>query len=251
MDSARADIIARLQQDILKLEGFRPAANPLIDSVLGPLQKVFPMGAFPMGAIHEFQLDRIRVSCSRAATVGFMAALASPMLSRGGVMLWLGRMRSVFPPALMKFGVKPDQVIFVDIVKAGNVLWATEEALKCAAVAVVVAEVGGLDIASSRRLQLSAEKSQTTGFLIRNDLHPGLTTSTSRWRITPMPGVRQAGLPGVGFPQWKVELLKLRNGVTGIWHLQFIKGCFHEVMTREILHDGEVTERSVFTRRAV
>lgn len=251
MASARAEIVARLQQDILQLEGFRPAANPLLNDVLGPLEKVFPGGTFPMGVIHEFQLDRGRARSSMAATVGFTAALVSPMLINGGVMIWLGVARKVFPPALTRFGLRPDQVIFVDIMKARNVLWATEEALKCGAVTVVVAEVGRMDIAASRRLQLSAERSQTTGFLIRNDLHPGITTSTSRWRITSMPSIRLDGLPGVGYPQWNVELLKLRNGVTGKWSIHFRAGRFQEVKSVDAYEAAKVMDQKVSARRMV
>jgi len=229
MASARANIVAQLQQDILQREGFRPAASPLMNSVLGPLGKVFPSGAFPLGVVHEFQLDSERSGCSMAATVGFIAALVSPMLHGGGVMLWVSAARKVFPPALIGFGVKPDQVVFVDMRKARDAMWATEEALKCSAIAVVVAEVGGLDLTSSRRLQLSAEQSQTTGFLIRNDVHPGITSSASRWRITPAPGAEIDGLPGVGHPSWKVELLKLRNGRAGSWTIRYRQGKFEEV----------------------
>jgi protein ImuA len=229
MASARANIVAQLQQDILQREGFKPAANPLMNSVLGPLGKVFPSGAFPLGVVHEFQLDRERSGCSTAATVGFIAALVTPMLNGGGVLMWVSAARKVFPPALMGFGVKPDQVVFADIRKARDVMWATEEALKCSAIAVVVAEVGGLDLTASRRLQLSAEQSQTTGFLIRNDVHPGITSSASRWRITPAPSEEIDRLPGVGHPSWKVELLRLRNGMAGNWTIRYRHGKFEEI----------------------
>jgi len=55
-------------------------------------------------------------------------------------MLWVSAARKVFPPALIGFGVKPDQVVFVDMRKARDAMWATEEALKCSAIAVVVAD---------------------------------------------------------------------------------------------------------------
>ena len=229
MASEKAKIVAQLQQDILHREGFRPVASPVMNSMLGPLGRAFPSGAFPLGVVHEFQLDRERLGCSMAATVGFIAALVSPMLHAGGVMLWVSAGRKVFPPGLMRFGVKPDQVIFIDIRKARDVLWATEEALKCSAITVVVAEVGGLDLTASRRLQLSAEQSQTTGFLVRNDVLPGITSSATRWRITPAPSEGIDGLPGVGHPHWNVELLRLRNGMPGSWSIRYQHGKFESV----------------------
>ena len=201
----------------------------MMNSVLGPLGSRFPSGSFPLGVVHEFQLESEHIRCSMAASVGFIAALVSPILSGNEVMLWLSTVRKVFPPSLIGFGIRPDRVIFIDILKARDVLWATEEALKCSAVAVVVAEVGGLDLITSRRLQLSVEKSQTTAFLIRNDVHPGITSSASRWRIMTAPSSDIEDLPGVGYPQWRVELLKLRNGMSGSWIIRFKDGRFEEV----------------------
>jgi protein ImuA len=243
-----ASQIAQLRQDILHMEGFRPVVNPLMNSVLGPLEEVFPLGAFPLGVVHEFLLDRERLRCSMAASVGFIAALVSPMLGNGGVMLWLSASRKVFPPSLIRFGVRPDQVIFIDIRRARDVLWAAEEGLKCSAVSVVVAEVGGLDLTISRRLQLSAEQSQATGFLIRNDTHPGITSSASRWRITTAPSADFEDLPGMSFPQWRVELLKLRNGKTGTWTIRYINGKFEATPDQETYGSGSVIMRN--TRKA-
>ena len=228
MASARAEKIAQLQQDIHRMEGFRPAPNPVMNNVLGPLGEVFPSGAFPLGVLHEFLVDREGNRGAMAASVGFIAAIVSSILSGSGVMVWLSAERRVFPPSLIEFGVRPDQVIFVDIRNARNVLWATEEALKCSAVAVVAAEVGNLDLTISRRLQLSAEQSQATGFLIRNDFHPGITSSASRWRITGAPSIMIGDLPGIGHPQWQVDLLKLRGGRTGSWNIRYRLGRFEE-----------------------
>ncbi|MEJ1238252.1 Error-prone repair protein ImuA [Chryseolinea sp. T2] len=234
MALARAEKVAQLKQDIHRMEGFRPAPNPLMNTVLGPLEEAFPSGAFPLGVLHEFLVDREHRKSSMAASVGFIAAMVSSILSGNGVMLWVSAERKVFPPSLIGFGVKPDQVIFVDIKKARNVLWATEEALKCSAVAVVVAEVGGLDLTISRRLQLSAEQSQATGFLIRNDAHPGITSSATRWRISPTSSIQIDSLPGVGHPRWIVELLKLRGGMAGKWTIQYRHGRFEEVNVDEL-----------------
>jgi protein ImuA len=229
MDLARAEIFAQLQQDILQKEGFRSCPNPHMNRVLGPLEKTFPSGTFPLGVVHEFQPDQESLGSSRAATVGFISALAAPMLTGGRVMWWISMSQNIFPPALMGFGVKPDQVVFVNIRKARDLLWATEEALKCSAIAAVVAEVGRLDLTASRRLQLSAEQSKTTGFLIRSDLHPGITSSASRWRITSVPSDEIDGLPGLGYPQWKVELLRLRNGRPASWLIRYRRGRFESV----------------------
>jgi protein ImuA len=212
-----------------------------MNSVLGPLAAAFPSGAFPLGVLHEFLLGQERNKGSMAASVGFIAAMSSSILSDRGVMMWLSAERRVFPPSLIGFGVRPDQVIFVDIRKARNVLWATEEALKCGAVAVVAAEVGHLDLTVSRRLQLSAEQSQATGFLIRNDGYPGITSSASRWRISSASSVPIDALPGIGHPQWRVELLKLRVGNSGSWNIRYRQGRFEEVQLEEVIRSSNVS----------
>jgi hypothetical protein len=33
-------------------------------------------------------------------------------------------------------------------------------------------------------------------------------------------------LPGVGFPHWKVELLRIRNGIPGVWCVHWSGGRF-------------------------
>lgn len=238
MATARAEKVAQLQQEIRRMEGFRPASNPAMNSVLGPLAAAFPSGAFPLGVLHEFLLGHERNKGSMAASVGFIAAMVSSILSDRGVMMWLSAERRVFPPSFIGFGVRPDQVIFVDIRKARNVLWATEEALKCGAIAVVAAEVGRLDLTVSRRLQLSAEQSQATGFLIRNDIHPGITSSATRWRISSSSSVSIDALPGIGYPQWKVELLKLRGGNAASWNVRYRQGRFEEVQPEEFVRSS-------------
>ena len=117
-----------------------------------------------------------------------------------------------------------------------EILWAVEEALKCSALSVVVGEISEIDFTTSRRLQLAVEQSQVTGFIIRSNYRKLQTTAcVSRWKITPLtsvpvlPGNNQDDvdeLPGIGFPKRKVELLRMRNGKSGSWTIQWVKGRF-------------------------
>jgi protein ImuA len=36
-------------------------------------------------------------------------------------------------------------------------------------------------------------------------------------------------MPGVGFPRWNVELLKVRNGRPGTWQIEFTEGRFKHI----------------------
>jgi protein ImuA len=220
-------IISQLQREIFLLEGFKPGniINPAIE--LGPLINAFPNNTFPLGAIHEFLLSGAE---SIAATSGFVSGLLSGLMKGGGISLWISTSRTLFPPALKNFGISPDQFIFIDLQKEKDLLYIMEEALKCPALTAVVGELRDISFTASRRLQLAVEKSQVTGFVLHGS-SPNTTACLSRWKITSLPSYVFKDLPGVGFPQWKVDLLRIRNGRTGHWQLKWEKGKFHHIHT--------------------
>jgi protein ImuA len=84
-----------------------------------------------------------------------------------------------------------------------------------------------LSFNTSRRLQLAVETSCVTGFVLRHHARQINTTAcVSRWRITSLPSDLRDGLPGIGFPNWNVELLKVRNGHPGTWNIGWGAGKF-------------------------
>jgi protein ImuA len=227
MPVSRADIITQLQKEILVLQGFKSTNSPVLDIGLGPLKEAFPDGSFPLGAVHEFLTAGPETA---TATCGFIAGLLAPLMKHGGTALWVSDSRTLFPPALKSFGIQPDRFIFIDLQKERHVIWAMEEALKCGALTAVVGETKALSFTASRRLQLAVEQSQVTGFILRNNLRQVNTTAcVSRWKITPLPSIGAEELPGIGFPQWKVELLRLRNGKAGVWDIKWEGGKFQPV----------------------
>jgi len=217
-----ADIIAALQADILRLQGFNAAATTNGNIELGPILEAFPNRTFPIGAVHEFLSARIE---DTAATCGFIAAMLASLMGTNGVSLWIGSSRKLFPPALKNLGVEPHRFIFIDANKEKDVIWAIEEALKCAALTAVVGELHELSFTNSRRLQLAVEQSQVTGFILRSKSRIVNTTAcVSRWQITPLVSEPIDDLPGIGFPRWRVELLRIRNGKPGVWNMQYTNG---------------------------
>ena len=220
----QSDVFARLQTDILRLQGFRMPAHVTPDSGLGPICEAFPNGIFPTGAVHEFLSSRIE---DTAATAGFITGLLSALMMNNGTALWISSTRSLFPPALKTFGIEPDRIIFIDLQKEKDVIWAMDEALKCGAITAVIGEVNTLSFIESRRLQLAVEQSHVTGFVLRHQIQNINTTAcVSRWRITSLPSITVDDLPGIGFPQWRVELMRMRNGKTGTWDMQWRNGKF-------------------------
>jgi protein ImuA len=213
--TSKAQIISRLQQEILVLEGFKHGRDSIVDPGLGIINHAFPNKSFPKAAVHEFILSGLETA---AASSGFVMGLLSPLMNNGGVAMWISAGRQIFPPALKFFGVQPDQFVFIDLKKEAQVMWAMEEALKCPALTAVVGQIADVSFTASRRLQLAVEQSQVTGFILRNNpRHLTTTACVSRWKITPLPSYSEDGLPGVGFPEWRVELLRIRNGRPGVW----------------------------------
>jgi len=228
MTATKEETIAKLRRDIQQMESYsRPKAGLAGDLGLGLVASAFPDGIFPTGAIHEF------ISSSpedTAASGGFIAGLVQKLMMNGGACLWISYTRRIYPPALKLFGVDPDRVIFVDVPLQKDVLWVTEEALKCEGVATVICETKDLSFTESQRLQLAVEKSQVTGFVLRKDVRKINTTAcVTRWQIRPVRSRLRTGMPGVGHPRWQVELLKVRNGRPGNWTVEWKSQGFQTV----------------------
>lgn len=206
----------------------RPQKEALhnMDTGLWEVEKAFPDHTFPLGAVHEF-ISYARESA--AATNGFMAGLLAQLLKKGTA-VWVSNKRTIFPPALIQYGIDPERVIFIDVWKQKEVLWAIEEALKCNAVTAVIGELSELSFTESRRLQLAVEQSRVTGFIHRyTPKAENVTACVSRWKIAPVPGAIAGGLPGVGFSKWHVQLVKVRNGKPGSWQVEWIAGKFRNM----------------------
>jgi protein ImuA len=88
-----------------------------------------------------------------------------------------------------------------------------------------------ISFTSSRRLQLAVEQSRVTGFILRHaSRNLNTTACVSRWKITPLPSEPVEDLPGIGFPFWRVELLRIRNGKPGAWDVKWMHGRFEPVV---------------------
>jgi len=235
MPDTKRELISRLQKEILQWEGYKqppPGTRELVG--LGPVEAAFPNGVFPLGTVHELVCGNTEQA---TACGGFVTGLLSVLMQNGGACLWVGLSGNLFPSALKAFGVEPDRVIFITLSKDKDVLWVMEEALKCAGLAAVVGELREIDFKQSRRLQLAVEQSQVTGFVLRNQSNKmGSTACAARWQIKPLPGESVDGLPGLGFPRWQVELLKVRNGQPGNRIMEWSDNKFKPVEKQALQH---------------
>lgn len=214
-------VIEALQRKILALQGYKQQEDQPSAIGLGLIETAFPNNIFPKATVHELISYN---SEDAACTSGFIAMVLSKLMQPGASCLWISTVprRSIFPPALKAFGVDPERILFVDTKRPKDTLWAIEEALKCNALPVVVGELNELSFNDSRRLQLAVERSQVTGFIHRfRPKTQNAVACVSRWKITALPSELPNGKPGLGFPRWNIELLKVRNGLPHSWQVQW------------------------------
>ena len=223
MVSTRANIFSQLEKEILHLQKFKPPHEGGLDAGLGLIKEAFPNSCFPTGAIHEFFTSGNE---DAAATCGFISGIMSSLMKGGAPSVWISSSQSIFPPALKFFDIDPHKILFVQSKKPKDVLWTIEEALKCESVCTVVGEIGEVSLAESRRLQLAVEESRVTGFMLRRNPKNLATSFVTRWKIKSLPSFVDSKLPGIGFPCWNVELLKVRNGKVGSWEMMWRNGRF-------------------------
>jgi protein ImuA len=213
-------VLRQLQQEMLALQGLKkPEGDHGLSTGIRPMEQAFPGGIFPTGTVHEF----ISMAGEEAAaTHGFIAALLGKLLRQGGMCLWVGTERTIFPPALNHFGLAPHQVVFVDAARQKDALWAIEEGLKCDSLAAVVGDLKELSFTESRRLQLMVEQSRVTGFIHRcRPRSENTVACVARWKIRPLSSETREGMPGPGHPRWHARLLKVRNGKPGAWEVEW------------------------------
>ena len=230
MPALKADIITQLKKDILALQGFRPLVHAQDSIDLGTINHSFPHSQFPLGVNHEFICNSPE---SLTASSGFIAGILSSLLQKSSAAVWINSSQIIFPPALVNFGIDPARIIFIHLRDPKKILWTIEEALKCEGLTAVIGEVTPIDLTISRKLQLASERSRVTGFLLRNQPRQLNTTAcVCRWQVSPLQSEMKDDLPGVAFPRWRVELLKVRNGKPGIWQLEWANGKINEVVVK-------------------
>ncbi|MDQ1142469.1 ImuA family protein [Pedobacter agri] len=223
--ASKQHIIADLKKQILGMQGYGTLS--IQDDAFPQLKllaKAFPNQHFPLTGIHEFIANETE---DAAASTGFINAILSALMQTGGPSIWISATRNVFPPAMQRFALQPDQIIFIDLKNHKEILWVLEEALKCENLSAVVAEIPELSFSQSRRLQLVIEKSKVPAFIIRHQPQQlNNTTCLARWQIKHLPSILPDGMPGVGQPSWSIDLLKVRNAQPSSFKLSWNGTCF-------------------------
>jgi protein ImuA len=221
LNAGRDVVLSELRQRIERLErgGRKRVVLPFR---VGPIDAHLPGGGLALGAVHEFMEAggaSEHSACAALFVAGILARLKGPVL-------WCLKGRDLFAPALASVGLHPDRVIYAETGRESEILPAVEEGLRHRGLAGVVGEVARLGLTPSRRLQLAAEESGVSAFVIRRWRNEAERASgaepsaaTTRWRVTaalsrPLPA------PGIGRERWFVELIRCKGAEANAWTLE-------------------------------
>ena len=121
------------------------------------------------------------------------------------------------------------RLLVLRVPKPVDVLWAMEEALRCRALACVIAEMTGegevADLTATRRLALAAREgisAQNSGFglLIRHRTTLMPSAAATRWEIAAALSQPDA-YGGIGRARFDLSLHKNRRGPSGRWIIEW------------------------------
>ena len=196
------------------------------------IDAALPWGGLARAGLHEIT----------GPDLGSTTAFAALILGRTqNTVLWIGPDPDAWPPGLARFGLRPENLVFVHAGTAQDGLWAMEESLRCPAIGGALLELREIDLTAARRLQLAAESGGPIGLLLRAGAEAGQASpALTRWRVSPIPGT---GAPhDLGDPGWRLELLRCRGGRPGTWETRWRAST--DSLTTE---DEDVASDSRFT----
>lgn len=184
-------------------------------------------GGLKRGTIHEFMP---KGAPDMASAAGFIFGLAARAETPTAHTLYIqhdftaAEFGRPYLPGLTFSGVDTRALIYLNVPRAEDVLWAMSEALKCRGFAAVIAEFPPatrvLDLTMTRRLALAAQEGGGLGLILRHasDIEPN--AATTRWQIASAPSTPDI-FGGLGHPTFQLDLVKNRFGQCGQWRVEW------------------------------
>lgn len=218
----RRDTLTALKDTLARMErGVAPSALPHFSLGLPAMDEALD-GGLGQASLHEvFAAGPVH----GPAATGFSLALASrAWLFRmgAGPIVWVRQrlLDSEFGlphgHGMATFGLDPARVLLVGVRDATDALKAAHDAVQCAAVGIVLAEIWGepkaLDLTASRRLSMAAADSGVTILMTRIAADPQPSAGASRWQVGSAPSIPLAA-DAPGAPAFSVTLLRHRAGL--------------------------------------
>ncbi|MEM6763032.1 MAG: hypothetical protein AAF615_09145 [Pseudomonadota bacterium] len=164
----------------------------------------------------------------RAPTVSALGSCAGFALSliaaneRPGFVFWLshsyvsGEAGNIYGLGLNELVFDPAKFIYVSVPSVRDVFWCIEQAIKCEAVAAIVAEFHStktLELTATRRLSIRIEALQLPIYLIAAQTAPFPTTALTHWEISAASASTGSEFRSlVGAPAWSLNLTKNKKG---------------------------------------
>jgi protein ImuA len=232
IDGART-FLPELRERVRRMGRSAAAAHGVLPFGVAAIDRALPGGGLARGALHEIMgmggdEEDCALAAAFAATIIGRLAASPTSPSHEGTVLWCLPRPDLYGPGLAAHGLDPERVVLVQTSRDAEILWAMEEGLRSPGIVTVVGEVGTLPAVASRRLQLAAERSGVTAFLLRRWREGGHAAreralpnaATTRWRVAALPSQSSRGEPGVGSPRWRVELLRCRGSEPGCWEME-------------------------------
>jgi len=232
--------LATLRERIRQIE--QPRSHGVLPFGIAAIDRALPGGGLALGAVHEI-LGQGGDEEDGAAACGFIAGILARI--RPGPVLWCLKRPDLYGPGLLARGLDPARLIVVSAPRDEDILWAVEEGLRAPGLIAVVGEIGRLPLVAGRRLQLAAEHSGVTAFLLRrwrNSEEAARererpSAAVTRWRIAALPA-RDIEDPRlrhlIGQPRWRVELLRCRGGVPAEWIVEVADATGHVRLSPEL-----------------
>jgi protein ImuA len=188
------DLLLTLRERVRRIEQPTAAVHGVLPFGVAAIDRALPGGGLMRGALHEILGaggDEEDGALAAAFAAGIVARLVP---AKGGIVLWCLARPDLYGPGLAVHGLDPARLMMVQAGRDAELLWAMEEGLRTSGVAAVVGEVGTLPDVASRRLQLAAERSGITAFVLR------------RWCSGEQAG-RERNLPSAAATRWCIAAL--------------------------------------------
>jgi len=212
--------LSRLRRAIAETGGplvdeLRPRALGIhdIDAALG--------GGLSCAALHDLSAAPVHLG----AAAGFALALAALAPEKTKQTLWIAtdfgmlETGALYGPGLDLIGLDTERLLAARVVRPVDALFAMEEALKCRALATVIAEINGdIDLTATRRLSLAAREGGALGVLLRHKPSDAPSAARTRWEVAAAPSVPDK-FSGLGRTAFRLSLLRNRRGPCVTWTL--------------------------------
>ncbi|MBP89248.1 MAG: hypothetical protein CMJ64_21450 [Planctomycetaceae bacterium] len=165
-EQPRLATIQSLAEQLRRIERGQPtrATSKLVSTGLSVLDDLLPDRGIQPGSIIEWLSPG---PGSGAETLAFL--IAGHHMCDDGTLVVIDPQSSFYPPAAANLGIDLERTVIVRPSKMKDTLWALEQTLRCAGVAVAVCHLDHLDDRVFRRLQLATETGGGLALFLRPD----------------------------------------------------------------------------------